>query len=54
MSTEKSENSNLQPQFPQMYCLCVNMYCHRVTTQLQLINIISYTFNWFNPTHYSQ
>jgi hypothetical protein len=21
-----------------MYCLCVNVYCHRVTTQLQLIN----------------
>jgi len=21
------------------YCLCVNMYCHRVTTQLQLIKI---------------
>ena len=29
-----------------MYCLCVNVYCHRVTTQLQLINIsyhISYS-----------
>ena len=26
-----------------MYCLCVNVYCHRVTTQLQLTNIsISY------------
>jgi hypothetical protein len=23
-----------------MYCLCVNVYCHWVTTQLQLINII--------------
>ena len=23
-----------------MYCLCVNVYCHRVITQLQLINII--------------
>jgi hypothetical protein len=23
-----------------MYCLCVNLYCHRVTTKLQLINII--------------
>ena len=23
-----------------MYCLCVNVYCHRVTTQLQLTNII--------------
>ena len=22
-----------------MYCLCVNVYCHRVTTQLQLPNI---------------
>jgi hypothetical protein len=22
-----------------MYCLCVNVYYHRVTTQLQLINI---------------
>jgi len=22
-----------------VYCLCVNVYCHRVTTQLQLINI---------------
>ena len=22
-----------------MYCLCVNVYCHRVTTQLGLINI---------------
>ena len=22
-----------------MYCLCVNVYCHRVATQLQLINI---------------
>ena len=22
-----------------MYCLCVNLYCHRVTTQLQLTNI---------------
>ena len=21
-----------------MYCLCVNVYCHRVTTQLQLTN----------------
>ena len=23
-----------------MYCLCVNVYCHRVTTQLHLINIL--------------
>ena len=22
-----------------MYCLCVNVYCHRVATQLQLTNI---------------
>jgi len=28
-----------------MYCLCVNVYCHRVTTQLQLIiNIILYIY----------
>ena len=30
-----------------MYCLCVNVYCQRVTTQLQLTNIyhnISYFF----------
>jgi hypothetical protein len=27
-----------------MYCLCVNVYCHRVSTQLQLTDIsISYT-----------
>jgi hypothetical protein len=25
--------------FCPMYRLCVNVYCHRVTTQLQLINI---------------
>ena len=24
-----------------MYCLCVNVYCHRVTTPLKLINISS-------------
>ena len=33
-----------------MYCLCVNVYCHRVTTQLQLINISFHNlhchFNW--------
>jgi hypothetical protein len=28
-----------------MYCLCVNVYCHRVTTQLQLTNISSYHIN---------
>jgi len=27
-----------------MYCLCVNVYCHQVTTQLQLINISYHTF----------
>jgi hypothetical protein len=27
-----------------MYCLCVNVHCHRVTTQLQLINIS--TLQW--------
>ena len=36
-----------------MYCLCVNVYCHRVTTQLQLINIsyfiISYQMLSFVP-----
>jgi len=26
-----------------MLFLCVNVYCHRVTTQLQLINIIIIT-----------
>ena len=26
-----------------MYCLCVNVYCHRVTTQLRLINIPYHT-----------
>jgi hypothetical protein len=25
-----------------MYCLCVNVYCHRVTTHLQLINKYKY------------
>ena len=25
-------------------CVCVNVYCHRVATQLQLTNIIQYTF----------
>jgi hypothetical protein len=28
-----------------MQCLCVNVYCHRVTTQLHLINI-SHNFVW--------
>jgi len=34
-----------------MYCLCINVYCHRVTTQLQLINIISFVIESFiHPT----
>jgi len=31
-----------------MYCLCVNVYCHRVTTQLQLINISYITLNRYS------
>jgi len=27
-----------------MYCLCLNVYCHRVTTQLQLTNISMYYY----------
>jgi hypothetical protein len=27
-----------------MYCMCVNVYCHRVTTQLQIINILIYQY----------
>jgi len=27
------------------YCLCANVYCHRVTTQLQLINISYHTIS---------
>jgi hypothetical protein len=27
-----------------MYCLCVNVYCHRVSTQLQLANIYHTSF----------
>jgi len=37
-----------------MYCLCVNVSCHRATTQLQLINIsyhISYHINKKWPSH---
>jgi hypothetical protein len=33
-----------------MYCLCVNVYCHRVTTQLQLLNIISYFGQIYSPS----
>ena len=29
-----------------MYCSCVNVYCHRVTTQLQLTNISYHIMNW--------
>jgi len=38
-----------------MYCLCVNVYCHLVTTQLQLINIyhISYPFIYHISYHIS-
>ena len=32
-----------------VYCLCVNVYCHRVTTQLQLINI-SYQYQCFDTS----
>jgi hypothetical protein len=37
-----------------LYCVCVNVYCHRVTTQLQLINI-SFHFTPPHPTtiHYT-
>ena len=34
-----------------MYCLCVNVYCHRVTTQLQLINI-SYHIISYSILHF--
>jgi hypothetical protein len=33
-----------------VYCLCVNVYCHQVTTQLQLINISSHQ----GPKHMPQ
>ena len=32
-----------------MYCLCVNVYCHRVTTQLQLTNISYQVMKWRPP-----
>jgi len=36
-----------------LFCLCVNVYCHQVTTQLQLINIsILYTFVPTQQAHY--
>ena len=31
-----------------IYCLCVNVYCHRVTTQLQLTNISYHIITAFN------
>ena len=31
-----------------MYCLCVNVYCHRVTIQLQLTNISIYIYIYHN------
>jgi hypothetical protein len=29
-----------------MYCLCVNVYCHRVSTQLLLTNISIYQYTF--------
>ena len=40
-----------------MYCLCVNVYCHRVTTQLQLTNIsyyIKYIDKKIEPKEYER
>jgi hypothetical protein len=34
-----------------MYCLCVNMFCHRMTTQLQLTNISYHIRCRFNHPH---
>jgi hypothetical protein len=28
-----------------MYCMCANVYCQRVTTQMQLINISCYLYD---------
>ena len=36
-----------------MYCLCVNVYCHRVTTQLQLTNI-SYHIISYQESHINE
>ena len=33
-----------------MYCLCVNVYCHRVTTQLQLTNISYHIIFFFTES----
>jgi hypothetical protein len=35
-----------------MYCLCVNVYCHRVTTQLQLINISYHIISYHITSHH--
>jgi hypothetical protein len=35
-----------------MYCLCVNVYCHRVTTQLQLMN--NYKYNVIKIYKYNE
>jgi hypothetical protein len=32
-----------------VYCLCVNVCCHRVTTQLQLINILLLLLLYYIP-----
>jgi len=34
-----------------MYLLCVNVCSHRVTTQLQLINISYHITSYINPTN---
>jgi len=34
-----------------MYCLCVNVYCHRLTTQLQLINISYHKLRYTNKQY---
>jgi hypothetical protein len=31
-----------------MYCLCVDVYCHRVSTQLQLTNIYQYQYQYIS------
>ena len=40
--SQGSERPNTYSNPCSMYCLCVNVYCHRVTTQLQLTNISKY------------
>jgi hypothetical protein len=36
-----------------MYCFCVNVYCHRVSTQLQLTNIPIYQYQLLNGYIYN-